>query len=159
MEEKNLKWIQTAEMGSCDYRQGSLPACAPLASALVPMQGKNSPKYNSPEALTRGTLFPGLDLPFMNTVNKSNPYAGTPLGDLMALDFTIKELNLYLDTHPDDTEAFEMLKSVIALAKEGHKKFVKMCGPLTVKDLEYSAKFDWLDAPWPWEYAERTGKE
>lgn len=159
MEDKNLKCVQAEEMGSCDYKEGSLPSCAPLAVPYVPFQCSNPPKYGSNEALTRGTLFPGLDLPFMNTPNKTNPYAGTPLGDLMALDFMIKELNLYLDTHPDDTEAFEMLQSVIALSKEGQKKFTKLYGPITLKDLEYSDKYNWLKDPWPWEYSERTGKE
>ena len=50
-------------------------------------------------ALARGTLFPGLDLPFMNLVNKPADLS-TPLCELMAMDFVIRELNLYLDTHP-----------------------------------------------------------
>lgn len=34
--------------------------------AYVPMQECVKPTYNTAEALSRGTLFPGLDLPFMN---------------------------------------------------------------------------------------------
>ena len=60
----------------------------------------------------------------MNDPNVSNPYAGTPLGELMALDFMIDELNLYLDTHSDDTEAFSMLQSAIKLFEEGKEKYV-----------------------------------
>ena len=51
------------------YRFGSLPKNAPLAMAYVPLQESASPSYESMEALSRGTLFPGLDLPLMNIVN------------------------------------------------------------------------------------------
>ena len=144
--------------GNCDYKSGPLPDCAPLAASYVPMQQEGAPKYGADEALTRGTLFPGLDLPFMNIVNKTNPYAGTPLGEVMAIDFVIKELNLYLDTHPDDQEAFAMLKEMIGLSKEARTRYVKRFGPITISDLEYCNRFSWIDDPWPWDYKERIGK-
>jgi len=142
----------------CGYKNGTLPSCAPLAAAYVPMQPKDSPQYTGEEALTRGTLFPGLDLPFMNLVNQDHPYAGTPLGELMALDFMIKELNLYLDTHADDKTAFAMLQEVIGLAAEGKRRYTQQFGPLEVKDLAWCERYTWLNGPWPWEYAERSGK-
>lgn len=142
----------------CDYKKGKLAPCAPLAAAYVPLQEQNPPKYGTSEALTRGTLFPGLDLPFMNSVNKSNPYAGTPLGELMALDFVIKELNLYLDTHPDDKEAFDMLKNVIALSEEGRQKYVKLYGPVSLRDLKECETYTWTNDPWPWEFTEMAGR-
>lgn len=144
-------------VSECGYKCGKLPECAPLALGFVPMQQEAAPVYESNDALNRGTLFPGLDLPFKNIINKSNPYAGTPLGEVMALDFVIKELNLYLDTHKDDAEAFEMLKTYIALSKECRAEYVKRFGPLKIED---TAKFDnymWVNGPWPWEYNERCG--
>lgn len=148
----------TAPSGaSCDYKNGDLPPCAPLAAGYVPLQQKNAPRYVSNDALTRGTLFPGLDLPFMNIANKSNPYAGTPLGDLMALDFVTHELTLYLDTHRDDAEAFSVMKSLLALKNEGRERFVKQYGPVDTDDLASATGFSWTHAPWPWEYTERTG--
>lgn len=144
--------------GGCGYKCGKLPVCAPLATANVPMQQENPPMYAPEEALTRGTLFPGLDLPFMNMINKSNPYAGTPLGELMALWFMAKELQLYLDTHPEDAEAFKALKDTLALAKEGRERYVKLYGPVKLEDVQMSEYYDWLQGPWPWEYCERTGK-
>ena len=41
--------------------------------SYVPMQDAAAPAYEPSEALARGTLFPGLDLPFMNSVNESAP--------------------------------------------------------------------------------------
>ena len=85
-----------------DISHGSLPQNGNLAFPYIARQSENGAKYASEDALTRGTLFPGLDLPLYNTPNMTNPYAGTPLGEVMALDFAVKELNLYLDTHKDD---------------------------------------------------------
>ena len=49
----------------------------------------------------------------------------------MALDFAVKELNLYLDTHPQDQEALSLYASYIKLAQEGHEKYISQYGPLT----------------------------
>ena len=95
-----MKTLNKSTTSDCGYKCGSLPECSPLALAVMPVQDEHSPYYEKDDALNRGTLFPGLDLPFKNIINKSNPYAGTPLGEVMALDFVIKELNLYLDIRP-----------------------------------------------------------
>ncbi len=140
----------------CGYKNGALPSCAPLASSYTPMQESSMPRYESEEALTRGTLFPGLDLPFKNIINKSHPCAGTPMGELMALQFMIKELQLYLDTHPDDMETFRALKNVIELEKQGRERYVRLYGPLVISDVEFSDSYTWINGPWPWENEERT---
>ena len=142
-----------AEGAVCSFREGELNSCAPLAVAYVPMQTSAQPAYEAPQALVRGTLFPGLDLPFMNLVNKGT-YEGTPLGELMGLDFVIQELKLYLDTHKTDREAFETLKSAIKLFREGREKYVKLYGPLVFTDLESADSFTWLCEPWPWDYCD-----
>ncbi len=143
------------DMTGCGYKNGELPPCAPLGAGFVPFQQKNPPKYGSEEALTRGTLFPGLDLPFMNITNKTNPYAGTPMGELMALHFVTEEIGLYLDTHPNDKDALDMLKSLNILMQEGQERFVKLFGPQTIMDITSGDEFTWLHNPWPWEFSDK----
>ena len=93
-----------------DGFEGRLPASAPLANPYVPFQRENPPKYEARKALIRGTLFQGLDLPFMGMVNnKEKPV--TPLSELQVLDFAIQELSLYLDTHRNDKEALELYRA------------------------------------------------
>ena len=138
---------------SCSFKEGQLPMCAPLGMSYVPAQKNTDNSYDPNMALVRGTLFPGLDLPFMNVVNKGK-LTGTPLGELMALDFVIKELNLYLDTHKDDDEAFRTLKSTLALYEEGKERYVRKYGPITIHDLKYADSFTWLCDPWPWDYSD-----
>lgn len=137
------------------YKNGSLPESAPLAMAYVPMQSSAKPAYNSAEALRRGTLFPGLDLPFMNMINTGD-LSGTPLGEVMALDFAAHELALYLDTHCSDEEAFGLYKNVLSLAKTAKEKYVKLYGPLTDADLINAHSYTWLKNPWPWDYCGKS---
>lgn len=130
---------------------GRLPASAPLANPYVPFQIENPPIYESRKGIIRGTLFPGLDLPFMGMVNKQELPA-TPLAELQTMAFAIQELALYLDTHRDDQEALDLYRSFQKLYEKGKAVYEKMCGPLnhfSVADGSYS----WLDDPWPWEYA------
>ena len=143
--------MESKSCGRCDYRSGNLPTCAPLARAYVPMQQSSAPQYDASDALKRGTLFPGLDLPFMNMVNMED-VSGTPIGEVMALCFVSHELQLYLDTHPNDTEAFELMKSVLGLADEAKRRYTAKYGPLRPDDMRSSERYDWIDDPWPWLY-------
>ena len=131
--------------------EGRLPASAPLANPYVPFQREDPPKYEPRKALIRGTLFPGLDLPFMGMVNKQEKPV-TPLTELQTLGFVIQELALYLDTHRDDMEALEMYQKYQKLYHDGRETYEKMCGPLNHMSKSEGA-YRWLDDPWPWEYA------
>ena len=134
-----------------NYRNGILPGVrAPLAMAYVPMQESAAPAYESEEALKRGTLFPGLDLPFMNIVNDKAP--DTPMAELMAIDFVTDELELYLDTHADDREAFALYQSILALRKEARERYVERYGVITQCDQLGRESYTWLRDPWPWEF-------
>ena len=135
------------------WRQGSLPDPAPLAAAYIPMQESVQPRYDAGKALSRGTLFPGLDLPFMNLVNPE--LERTPRTELMAIDFVVDELELYLDTHWEDREAFELYQTMLAMQKEAKERMVRLCGPICQTDQLGMDAYRWLNGPWPWELCER----
>lgn len=133
------------------FKYGTLPGDnAPLAMAYIPMQKAANPAYETAEAFSRGTLFPGLDLPFMNIVNDTKKL--TPITELMSIDFVVKELELYLDSHKDDKEAFSMYQTFLALAKEARERYVKKYGPVTQSDMIGMNNYCWLNDPWPWDY-------
>ena len=135
------------------WRLGSLPDPAPLAAAYIPMQESAKPQYDAGKALSRGTLFPGLDLPFMNLVNPE--LERTPMTELMAIDFVVDELELYLDTHWEDREAFELYQTMLAMQKEAKERMVRLCGPICQTDQLGMDAYRWLNGPWPWELCER----
>lgn len=137
----------------CGVDKGSLPgSCAPLAFPYIPMQDNDPVRFERMEALQTGTLFPGLDLPFKAAIQSRTKLANTALVELMALDFAIKELNLYLDTHAGDQEVLQLYWSYLKLAQEGREKYEKMYGPLMSTDLTPEDGFAWLKDPWPWDF-------
>ena len=131
--------------------EGRLPAMAPLANPYVPFQLENPPKYEARKGIVRGTLFPGLDLPFMGMINqKELPI--TPKTELQVLAFAIQELALYLDTHRNDREALELYRQYQDLYHKGTMEYTKKYGPLNHGSPAQGECYSWLDAPWPWEY-------
>lgn len=136
---------------SCGVGSGELPGvCAPLAFPYIPMQENDPPRYAQNDAMRAGTLFPGLDLPFHQEIQSRFPAANTALTELMALDFAISELGLYLTTHKDDAEALELYWSYVRLGQQGREKYVEQYGPLCLTDLT-PGSFKWLNDPWPWD--------
>jgi len=129
---------------------GILPENAPLANPYVPFQREGSRKYELDQGLIRGTLFPGLDLPFMGMVNTKEK--NTPLAELQALSFALTELGMYLDTHRKDKEALALFEKYAKLYDEGMKEYERRCGPLQLRNAGGSEQFDWTKDPWPWEY-------
>ncbi len=73
------------------------------------------------------------------------------LKQLTALDFAAVDLQLYLDTHPDDAEALEKYNNAVMQADALRAEYENMYGPLfSFRSLEYQ-QFNWIDKPWPWQ--------
>ena len=141
-------------MPSCPDNYGTMPSCAGLAVPYVPFQQTGSKQYSQNDALSNGTLFPGLNLPFHLKVEGST-LPSTPLVELQALEFVLVELGLYLDTHQGDAEAFELYKQYAAMEKEAREKYEAMNGPVTQMATANAKTWAaWLSEPWPWNYQE-----
>ncbi len=134
---------------------GILPAAAPLANPYVPFQKESPPTYTARQGLVRGTIYPGLDLPYMGMVNNREKPV-TPLTELQAIGFMLQELALYLDTHRDDKEAVEVFREYQKEYEKAVEKYEKACGALTHMS-PVNGEYRWLDDPWPWEYAANRG--
>ena len=115
------------------------------------MQEPDPPRYDNAMALQTGTLFPGLNLPFKAAMTDRLKTNNTALAELMALDFAVDELGLYLTTHPEDQEVLQLYWSYIRLAREGREKYQQMYGPLLQTDVTEKDGYAWLRDPWPWE--------
>lgn len=138
---------------NCPDHYGTLPSCANLAVPYVPMQQRNSKRYDQTDALRNGTLFPGLNLPFhLKTEGSSLPNT-TPMTELQALEFVVLELGLYLDTHPDDAEAFSLFRQYVDMEKAAKTAYEAKYGPLFLSSAANAGEsFRWLDGPWPWNF-------
>lgn len=136
---------------ACREMDGLLPGtCGNMAFPYIAMQHENAQRYENREALLQGTLFPGLDLPFRKELRSRFPKVNEALLELMALDFAIDELGLYLTTHPNDKQAQELYWGYIRLGREGRARYEEANGPLC-KTAITEGGFRWLDDPWPWD--------
>lgn len=131
---------------------GRLPEMAPLANPYVPFQLEDPPKYEARTALIRGTLYPGLDLPFMGMVN-NRELPVTPKSEMQVLGFAVQELALYLDTHPEDKEALELYRTYQQMYHKLVTEYTQKCGPMSHGMPVDHKTYTWMDDPWPWEYA------
>lgn len=130
--------------------EGVLPASAPLANPYVPFQREDPPRYEARKGMVRGTMYPGLELPFMGMVN-DRELPVTPLSELQVLGFAIQDLALYLDTHRDDKEALEVYRAYQNIYHKGMMEYNEQ-SPLTHTMPTDAGQYAWLDDPWPWEY-------
>ena len=131
--------------------EGRLPASAPLANPFVPFQNENPPQYEARMGLVRGTMYPGLDLPFMGMANQHEK-PNTPMNEVQALGFALHELALYLDTHRDDKEALEMYRAYQQVYHDCMMNFEQKEAAMAHGIPSDRDTYAWLDDPWPWEY-------
>ena len=142
----------------CPADQGSMPPCAGLSVSYVPFQ-KNHPKtYAQNEALSNGTLFPSLNLPFYLKVD-GGKLPDTPLAELQALQFVVLDLGTYLDTHQEDQEAFALFKQYVAMERSARALYEEKFGPISRSDTVSDHHYTWLRDPWPWNYPENDENE
>jgi spore coat protein JB len=88
----------------------------------------------------------------MNNEKTVHPDYYVLLQELQEVQFVLVELNLYLDTHPDDSEAIKQFNFYKQQRKEIAKKFEKKFGPLFNFGLSTSrTPWQWIEQPWPWQ--------
>ena len=102
----------------------------------VPIQEWETP-LDCREALCRGSIFPQLHMPFYieDEMPKCN---AKPLNEreaalleIQQVTFCLIDLQLFLDTHPDDKDAKAMKQKVQAQRKDLLSAFAKNYYPLT----------------------------
>ena len=64
--------------------------------------------------------------------------------------FAITDIDLFLDTHPADSETLSKREQYIKELEPLVKKFEQKYGPLT-KDENAANNWSWIKDPWPWD--------
>ncbi len=75
------------------------------------------------------------------------------LKKISTYQFAVLDLQLFLDTHPNDTETVAKMKAFREKAEPLIEDFEKKYGPLT-KNANSKNNWSWIKAPWPWESEE-----
>lgn len=64
--------------------------------------------------------------------------------------FAVYDTNLYLDTHPCDTEALSAMREYQQAYREARDHYEKKYGPLTASASCGDEYWAWINSPWPW---------
>lgn len=72
------------------------------------------------------------------------------LKEIMSIDFCLLEMNLFLDTHPQDSDAIMLYNKFLEDVRPLKIKYEREVGPLTVNFIA-DCPWSWIDNPWPWE--------
>ena len=82
---------------------------------------------------------------------ENNTVKTTIMKEIQTSDFVLKELNLFLDTHPYHKEALEMFKKYEKKSADLKAECEKLFGPITPSTNGNTDSWEWLKGPWPWE--------
>lgn len=72
---------------------------------------------------------------------------------LSSYQFMLDDLQLYLDTHPNDEKTIDKMNEISAKYIPLRVKYEKQFGPLT-SDETAKNLWSWIKSPWPWETEE-----
>ena len=87
-----------------------------------------------------------------NSMNGSmNRMGGTSKDALLMAGFAVTEANLYLDTHPCDSQAIAYLKQMSQAYADARNAYEAQYGPLRAENARDTVYWSWTDDPWPWE--------
>ena len=121
-----------------------------------PMDKMDNTNLADPKtAFLRGNLFNNLYDPYknyqygpLNITNKKEEL----LYNILMYKFALTELNLYLDTNPNNSQMINLYNKYLQEEKKLCNQYEKIYGPLTV-DTESidNDSWRWIKSPWPWE--------
>ena len=89
----------------------------------------------------------------MTMITEEDSYYAKLLHEVQANGFALLDIQLYLDTHPDDVAALQDYLSYAQRHRLLKRAFEERYGPLTsTGDAIHTSGFEqWVYAPWPWE--------
>ena len=103
----------------------------------------------------RGNMFPDL----YNQYKINKPYEIEPMNEqaqmlttIDALCFSAHDLNLYLDTHPNDRDMIQLFNQYRMQSEQIINEYENRFGPLTISSNALNRyPWTWDNMPWPWE--------
>ena len=126
----------------------------PRNNMMYPFDNNYQPNlYNPQEGFMKGNMFENLYNPYKNY----QPAVLTPknnqqkkLYEIQAISFAAHDLNLYLDTHPEDQTMSTLLNDYLRKKRELTKSYEEEYGPLTIDSESMDSAYNWIKK-WPWE--------
>lgn len=134
---ENIEPINNLNFNKCNYNSKTTP------NAL----------YDVYQGFIRGNMFPDL----YNQYQMNEPYKIEPLNEqaklltqIDAYSFAAHDLNLYLDTHPNDRNMVNLYNKYATETNNLVKQYENKFGPILVNSHQ-NVPWSWNEEPWPWE--------
>lgn len=116
----------------------------------------NQNKFVMPqEGFLRGNMESGTYIPYKNMtylrLNVSNEKERALL-QIQEIAFAAHDINLYLDTHPNDSNAIRLYNEYNRQEQMLNNAYERKYGPIDLSDNEglSMTPWAWIKEPWPW---------
>lgn len=73
------------------------------------------------------------------------------LREIQIYSFALKDIQLYLDTHPKCMRALAYFNKYKKLKENAVCEYNNLYGPLKVEQVNSDTDWTWISGPWPWE--------
>ena len=134
-----------------------IPAVEPFSKTnMKNNQNMMNNKFVMPnEGFLRGNMEAGTYIPYKN-MNYIKPSLinekQKELYKLQEIAFAAHDINLYLDTHPNDMNAIKLYNEYNKKEKMLNDEYERKYGPIDLSDSEglSMTPWAWIKEPWPW---------
>ena len=108
--------------------------------------------YSYEEGFNKGNLFKDIYSKYKNYVYKLNVSSekDKKLLNIQMYTFALKDLNLYLDTHPSDDSMLVEFNKINNKLIQLKNEYENLYGPLCINSMN-SDTYSWINNPWPWD--------
>ncbi|MFR7881580.1 MAG: spore coat protein CotJB [Christensenellales bacterium] len=122
-----------------------------LYQSQNPNNSKNLKYYVAIDGLSKGNMDATLIMILLETMFQENLMKNNPLNLLRAYQFALIDLQLYLDTHPNDVVTKELFDKYLDEYNQAKKLYEEKCGPLTLDSEANKGKVWKWQKGWPFE--------
>lgn len=109
--------------------------------------------YSVSEGFNKGNMFKNLYSKYKNysyTLKVTND-KDKLLYNIQMNNFALKDLILYLDVHPNDTNMIKEYMNIKNNLNNYKKQYESKYGPLYADDVMSNTNWTWIKNPWPWD--------
>lgn len=132
------------------------PLSDPFIRTFMIDNNTNQDKFiNASEGFLRGNMEKGTYVPYKN-MNYIKPVFDNQrqkdLYELQKVCFAAHDVNLYLDTHPNDANMIKLYNDYLRSEKKLEREYEEKYGPLNLSDDSglNVTPWSWIENPWPW---------
>lgn len=127
----------------------------PPINNVQPNQTMNNNIQDPTNGFIKGNMFKNIYDPYKNySPNNLNPQneKEAMLMSFQQYNFSLTDLDLYLDNYPNDKNALNLYKQYLIIYKDIKKEYEKKYGPLKCSSIYIGDNnWQWNKSPWPWE--------